>query len=59
VKREPTALVVVFERESEEPERLIAANGRQALAQAFGLLVSRRELQAGDRLTIKATDSET
>lgn len=56
MKHEPDALVITFERDGEEPETLMAANGRQALTHAVGLIVTHRELQAGDRLTVTAAD---
>jgi hypothetical protein len=55
-KSKPAALVVVFERDGEEPKRVKASSGRQALAFAVGLLITNRELQPGDRLTVEAAE---
>jgi hypothetical protein len=53
-KPEPQSLVVVFERDGEEPVRIEAADGEKALIQALKLLLTRNVLRPGDRLTVKA-----
>jgi hypothetical protein len=50
---EPGRLVVAFERDGDEPIRLEAADGRTALGRAVGILLARRALLPGDRLTVK------
>jgi hypothetical protein len=45
---------VVFERDGEPPIRLEAGDGRTALGHAVGILLARRALLVGDRLTIRA-----
>jgi hypothetical protein len=50
----PKPLAVVFERPGEPPVRLDAADGRQAVTHAVGLLITSRKLQPGDRLTVEA-----
>jgi hypothetical protein len=56
IKHEPDALVVVFERDGEEPVRVAAADGDKALVRAVALLLAHRRLHAGDRLWIEAAD---
>lgn len=51
---DPARLVVVFERDGEPPIRLEAGDGRTALGHAVGILLARRALLVGDRLTIRA-----
>jgi hypothetical protein len=57
---EPDALVIVFERDGEEPEtRLVAGDGERILLFAVTMLIQRRRLHVGDRLTVRAaTDDE-
>jgi hypothetical protein len=52
-RRETGTLQVVFSRDGEPPERLQAVDGRDAVAQAVGLLLQHRKLRAGDRLTVE------
>jgi hypothetical protein len=55
-RRETGTLSVVFARDGEAPERLQAADGRQAIAHAVRLLLEQRKLRAGDRLTVEVAD---
>jgi hypothetical protein len=55
-RRETGTLAVTFERDGEPPESLQATDGRQAVAQAVGLLLKNRKLRAGDRLTVELAD---
>jgi hypothetical protein len=61
VQLEPDAFALVFERDGEEPEtRLVQGDGERVLLHAVALLVQRRRLHAGDRLSVRAaTDEET
>jgi hypothetical protein len=59
VRPEPNALVVQFEREGEEPQReIVFGGGQRVLLHAVGLLITRRELQLHDRLTILAAETD-
>jgi hypothetical protein len=61
VQLEPDAFAIVFEREGAEPEtRLVHGDGERVLLHAVGLLIQKRRLHVGDRLTVRAaTDEET
>jgi hypothetical protein len=50
--REPNLLAITFERDGEEPERLVVADGGLAMVGALGLILARRTLLAGDRQTV-------
>jgi hypothetical protein len=60
----PDSLVVEFSRDGEAPETQLvlglksdrARVGERALVYAIGMLVSRRLLLVGDRLTVRAGD---
>jgi hypothetical protein len=53
VRREPSALVVVFARDAEQVDELYARDGHEALRQAFALLARREFLLSGDTLTVR------
>jgi hypothetical protein len=53
---EPSALIVQFERDGEEPEQKLAHGGWQALLYAVGILIGHSTLVVGDRLTVMAAD---
>jgi hypothetical protein len=55
-KPEPNTLVVVFERDGQEPIRVEATNCEKALLRAIALLMARGKLHVGDRLRVEATD---
>jgi hypothetical protein len=56
VRTESGMLVVVFEREGEEPIRVEVANGEKALIQALRILLTHHELMAFDNLTVLEAD---
>jgi hypothetical protein len=56
IKPEPEGLVVVFERDGEEPVRVEAADGEKAVLRAVALLLAHSKLVVGDRLTVEAAD---
>jgi len=56
IRREPGLLAVIFERDGEEPERILAADPRMAAVTAVGLIITARELRDGDRITVTAAD---
>jgi hypothetical protein len=60
VQIEPDAFMIIFERDGEEPEtQLVIGDGERVLLFAVSLLVRRRRLHIGDRLTVRAaTDDE-
>jgi hypothetical protein len=61
VQLDPDAFAIVFERDGEEPEtRLVAGDSERVLLYAVTMLVQRRRLHVGDRLTVRAaTDEDT
>jgi hypothetical protein len=56
VTQEPDALAVVFERTGEAAVRIAVTDGDKAILRAVSILLERRPLQVGDRLTIEAAD---
>jgi hypothetical protein len=58
IRREPDALLIVFERDGEEPATRRASGAEQACLFAVRLLIDQRALRAGDRLTVCAGDDE-
>jgi hypothetical protein len=56
VRREPDLLAVVFERDGEEPQRILAADPRMAAVTAVGMIITARELRDGDRITVTAAE---
>jgi hypothetical protein len=63
-RSEPDSLVVEFARDGEAPETQLvlglsvdrARAGERALVYAIGMLINRRLLLVGDRLTVRAGD---
>lgn len=55
-KHEPDTLLIVFERDGEEPATRHASGGEQACLFAVRLLIDHRQLRAGDRLTVKGRE---
>ena len=55
-KSEPDALVVVFERDGEDPVRVEVINGEKAVLRAVTILLAHSKLHVGDCLTIEAAD---
>jgi hypothetical protein len=56
IRREPDILVVVFERDGEEPVRVEVADGEKAVLRAVAILLAHRKLHVGDHLWIDAAD---
>ncbi len=56
VRSEPGALVVVFERDGEEPVRVEAINNEKALIRALSILLAHSKLLVGDRMRIEAAE---
>jgi hypothetical protein len=54
-RRKP-GLKVTFERDGEEPIRIEANDGKQAMLRATALLLANQELRSGDRLTVETAD---
>jgi hypothetical protein len=52
-RHEPDALLITLERDGEEPVTRQASGGEQALLFALALLIECRQLQVGDRLTVR------
>jgi hypothetical protein len=55
-RNEPDALVVVFERDGEEPVRVEVINGEKAMLRALIILLAHSKLHVGDCLRIEAAD---
>jgi hypothetical protein len=55
-RSEPDALVVVFERDGEEPVRVEVINGDKALLRAVAVLMAKSKLHVGDCLRVEAAD---
>ena len=54
IRPEPDAVVIQFDRHGEEPEtRLVQGDGERVLLFAIAMLIDRRRLFVGDRLTIR------
>ncbi len=58
VKHEPGALLVVLNRDGEEPQTRRAVGGEQALLFAISLLIGCRQLRTGDLLIVQGLDGE-
>ena len=56
VTHDPDALAVVFERNGETAVRIAVTDGEKATLRAVSILLERRPLQVGDRLTIEVAD---
>jgi hypothetical protein len=54
---EPDALAVVFERNGEAAIKVAVTDGDKAILRAVSILLDRRPLRAGDRLTIEAAEN--
>jgi hypothetical protein len=55
-RREPDALLLMLERDGEEPQTRRAVGGEQALLFAMTMLIDCRRLRVGDRLTVEASE---
>jgi hypothetical protein len=51
-------LIVTFQRDGEQPERMIARNPANAWEHGIYLLSQRQELRHGDTLTVRRTDED-
>jgi hypothetical protein len=60
IRPEPSAAAIVFERDGEDPETwLVHGDGERLLLYAVTVLIQRRRLHVGDRVTIRAqTDDD-
>ena len=58
VKREPGALLIVLNRDGEEPQSRRAVGGEQALLFAVAMLIECRQLRTGDLLIVQGLDGE-
>jgi hypothetical protein len=58
VKHQPDALLIVFERDGEEPMTRRADGPQQACLFAVRLLIDCRGLQAGDRLSVRKESAD-
>jgi hypothetical protein len=56
---QPDGLTLRFDRDGEEPERLRADDGREALLFALAMLIKRGRLLVGDNLSVLAADDDT
>jgi hypothetical protein len=54
-----TGLLLRFGRDREEPERLRADDGRDALLFAIAMPIKHGRLLVGDKLTVPTTDDDT
>ena len=59
IKREPGALLIVLNRDGEEPQSRRAVGGEQALLFAVAMLIECRQLRTGDLLMVQGLDGET
>jgi hypothetical protein len=59
VRAEPTGLLLRFDRRGEEPERLRADDGRDALLFAISMLLKHGRSLVGDKLSVVAADDDT
>ena len=60
VQLDPNAVMIEFDRNGEEPEtRLVRGDGERVLLYAVTMLIQRRRLHVGDKLSVRAaTDAE-
>jgi hypothetical protein len=59
VQLDPGTIAIVFERDGEEPEtRLVRGDGERMLLYAVTMLIQRRRLHVGDRLSVRAATDE-
>ena len=56
IRREPGALLIMLERDGEDPATRQARGGEQALLYAVAMLIECGVLRAGDRLTVEAAE---
>jgi hypothetical protein len=56
---QPDGLMLRFDRNGEEPERLRADDGRDALLFALVMLIKHGRLLVGDKLSVVAADDDT
>jgi hypothetical protein len=59
IRHEPGALLIVLNRDGEEPQTRRAVGGEQALLFAVAMLIECRRLRTGDLLIVQDTDGET
>ena len=59
IRHEPGALLIVLNRDGEEPQTRRAVDGEQALLFAVAMLIECRRLRTGDLLIVQDTDGET
>ena len=59
VRPDPTGLLLRFDRNGKEPERLRADDGRDALLFALAMLIKHGRLLVGDKLSVLAADDGT
>jgi hypothetical protein len=59
IKPEPGALLLVLNRDGEEPHTRRAVGGEQALLFAVAMLIECRQLRTGDLLMVQGLDGET
>jgi hypothetical protein len=55
---QPDGLMLRFDRNGEEPERLRADDGRDALLFALAMLIKHGRLLVGDKLSVAAADDD-
>ena len=58
-RHEPGALLLVLNRDGEEPQSRRAVGGEQALLFAVAMLIECRQLRTGDLLMVQGLDGET
>ena len=58
IKPEPGVLLLVLNRDGEEPQTRRAVGGEQALLFAVAMLIERRQLRSGDLLMVQGLDGE-
>ncbi len=58
IRHEPDALLIVLNRDGEEPQSRRAVGGEQALLFAVAMLTDCRQLRSGDLLIVQSLDGE-
>jgi len=58
VRPEPDALLIVLERDGEDPQTQRATTGEQALLFALTMLIGCQRLRINDRLTVSAVEND-
>ena len=56
---QPDGLLLRFDRDGEEPEKLRADDGRDALLFELAMLIKHGRLLVGDKLSVHAADDDT